>query len=61
MYLLKLFQEWEKGGERMMKRVNSSVIYCKKFCKNQNVLPNTVIKKLIKKKRRVYAQTDLPP
>jgi hypothetical protein len=33
---LKLFQGWVEG-DKVMERVNSSIIYCKNFCKYQNV------------------------
>jgi hypothetical protein len=41
MRLLKLFQEWERGGKRrMVEEMNSSMIYliyCKNYCKCHNV------------------------
>jgi hypothetical protein len=36
-----------RGGKRkMMEEVNSTMIYCKNFCKCHNVSPTIIIKKL---------------
>jgi hypothetical protein len=44
--LLKLFQEWgQEGIKEKMEGVNSSVIYCKNFCKCHNVPPTITIEK----------------
>jgi hypothetical protein len=37
--LLKLFQEWRKGDKENDGGVNSSMIYCKNFCRCHNLPP----------------------
>jgi hypothetical protein len=55
-YLSKLFQESGEGDKRVVKEMNSSMVYlihCKNFCKGYYIPPpSTTIKRILKKQNR---------